>query len=117
MGAAAKTTCRTLRRSEFGKQVFEVDVARFEFALRSRHIAYRDTEIRLGASDMDVLANYNALVLRDGSDAHALLRSLVGTNRLFHMPQDRWPEAVDPAMIARIAAAAARIVLHLARSG
>ena len=42
--------------------------------------------------------------------------TLVGTNRLFHLPQDRWPEAVDPAAVTRIAAAAARIVLALARA-
>ena len=41
--------------------------------------------------------------------------TLVGTNRLFHLPQDRWPDAVDVAAIAQIAAAASRIVLTLAR--
>jgi len=41
--------------------------------------------------------------------------TLVGTNRLFHLPQDRWPEAVDLGAVTRIAAAAARIVLELAR--
>src|SRR5439155_26609131 len=40
--------------------------------------------------------------------------TLVGTNPLFHLPQDRWPEAVDLAAATRIAAAAARIVLALA---
>ncbi|HKH68837.1 MAG TPA: hypothetical protein VKA75_15825, partial [Reyranella sp.] len=39
---------------------------------------------------------------------------LVGTNKLFHLPQDRWPEAVDLAAVTRIAAAAARIVVRLA---
>ena len=41
--------------------------------------------------------------------------TLVGTTSLFHLPQDRWPDAVDVAAIARIAAAASRIVLALAR--
>jgi len=41
--------------------------------------------------------------------------TLVGTNPLFHLPQDRWPEAVDLAAVTRIAAAAARIVALLAR--
>jgi len=41
--------------------------------------------------------------------------TLVGTNPLFHLPQDRWPEAVDLAAVTRIAGAAARIVLALAR--
>jgi hypothetical protein len=40
--------------------------------------------------------------------------TLVGSNPLFHLPQDRWPAAVDLAAVARIAAAAARIVLALA---
>jgi hypothetical protein len=41
--------------------------------------------------------------------------TLVGTNRLFHLPQDRWPAAIDLAAVTRIAAAGARIVLALAR--
>ena len=40
--------------------------------------------------------------------------TLVGTNPLFHLPQDRWPEAVDLDAVTRIAAAAARIALALA---
>jgi len=40
--------------------------------------------------------------------------TLVGSNPLFHLPQDRWPDAVDLVAVARIAAAAARIVLALA---
>ena len=42
--------------------------------------------------------------------------TLVGTNPLFHLPQDRWPEAVDLAAVTRIAAASARIVFALARA-
>jgi len=38
-----------------------------------------------------------------------------GTNPLFHLPQDRWPHAVDLPAIARTAAAAARMVLALAK--
>jgi hypothetical protein len=40
--------------------------------------------------------------------------TLVGTNPLFHLPQDRWPASVDLATVVRIAAAAARIVGDLA---
>jgi hypothetical protein len=40
--------------------------------------------------------------------------TLVGTNRLFHLPQDRWPHAVDVPRIARVAAGAARFVAGLA---
>ncbi len=43
--------------------------------------------------------------------------TLVGTNRWFHLPQDRWPHAVDAAAVARIAQAAAQIVRALARRG
>jgi len=39
-----------------------------------------------------------------------------GTNKLFHLPQDRWPEAVDVPAITRIAIAAAQIVTALARA-
>jgi hypothetical protein len=41
--------------------------------------------------------------------------TLVGTNRLFHLPQDRWPAAVDVAAVAAIAAAAARMTEVLAQ--
>jgi hypothetical protein len=37
----------------------------------------------------------------------------VGSNLLFHLPQDRWPDAVDPGAVARIAAAAAHLVVRL----
>ena len=39
--------------------------------------------------------------------------TLVGSNPLFHLPQDRWPHAVDPGAVARIAAAAAHLVVRL----
>jgi hypothetical protein len=41
--------------------------------------------------------------------------TLVGSNPLFHLPQDRWPHAVDAPAVARIAAAAARLVVALTR--
>jgi len=41
--------------------------------------------------------------------------TLVGSNPLFHLPQDRWPHAVDVAAVARIAAAAAGLVVKLTR--
>ena len=41
--------------------------------------------------------------------------TLVGSNPLFHMPRDRWPHAVDAGIVARVAAAAARLVLGLTR--
>jgi hypothetical protein len=53
---------------------------------------------------------------RDIHRAGGRYLTLVGTNKLFHLPQDRWPDAVDVAVIARTAAAASRIVLRLAQS-
>ncbi len=41
--------------------------------------------------------------------------TLVGSNPLFHLPQDRYPDAVDIDAIARIAAASAQIVVALTR--
>jgi hypothetical protein len=41
--------------------------------------------------------------------------TLVGTNRWFHLPQDRWPHSTDAAAIAVVAQAAAQIVLALSR--
>jgi hypothetical protein len=39
--------------------------------------------------------------------------TLVGTNSLFHLPQDRWPGAVDVPVIERVAAGAAAMVRSL----
>ena len=36
--------------------------------------------------------------------------TLVGTNPWFHLPEDRWPHAVDAVAVARIAAGAAAMV-------
>jgi hypothetical protein len=41
--------------------------------------------------------------------------TLVGSNPLFHLPQDRWPDAVDAEMVTRVATAAAAIVVSLTR--
>ena len=41
--------------------------------------------------------------------------TLVGSNPWFHLPQDRWPHAVDADAVTRIAAAAAALVVELTR--
>jgi hypothetical protein len=41
--------------------------------------------------------------------------TLAGSNPWFHLPQDRWPDTVNVAVVARIASAAARIVLAVTR--
>jgi hypothetical protein len=51
---------------------------------------------------------------RDIHRAGGRYLTLVGTNPLFHLPQDRWPHAVDVPAIARIAEAAAQITRMLA---
>ncbi|MGE0258977.1 MAG: hypothetical protein AB7H71_13885 [Alphaproteobacteria bacterium] len=51
---------------------------------------------------------------RDIHRAGGRYLTLVGTNALFHLPQDRWPDAVDVTAIARTAAAASRVVSALA---
>ena len=52
---------------------------------------------------------------RDLHRAGAHCLAINGTNRLFHLPQDRWPDAVDVPAIARIATAGARLLAGLAR--
>jgi hypothetical protein len=41
--------------------------------------------------------------------------TLVGSNPWFHLPQDRWPHAVDADAVTRIGAAAAALVVELTR--
>jgi hypothetical protein len=41
--------------------------------------------------------------------------TLVGSNPLFHLAQDRWPHAVDTDVVTRVAAAAAALVVELTR--
>jgi hypothetical protein len=50
---------------------------------------------------------------RDIHRAGGRYLTLVGSNRWFHLPQDRWPHSVDVPAITRIAAASAQIVLAL----
>jgi hypothetical protein len=52
---------------------------------------------------------------RDIHKAGGRYLTLVGSNPLFHLPQDRWPHAVDVPAVARIAAASVRIVEALSR--
>jgi hypothetical protein len=52
---------------------------------------------------------------RDIHHAGGRYLTLVGSNPFFHLPQDRWPHAVDAAAVARIAAAMTRVILRLSR--
>jgi len=64
----------------------------------------------------DVLAPRTQVPAGETRDIHRAggrYITLVGSNPWFHMPQDRWPDTVNVAAVARIASAAARIVLAL----
>jgi hypothetical protein len=52
---------------------------------------------------------------RDIHRAGGRYLTFVGGSPLFHLPQDRWPHAVDVAAVERIASAAARIAVQLTR--
>lgn len=52
---------------------------------------------------------------RDIHGAGGRYVTLVGSNPLFHLPRDRWPDAVDVDRIVRIAAGAAAMVRDLCR--
>jgi len=52
---------------------------------------------------------------RDIHRAGGSYLTLVGSNRWFHLPEDRWPDSVDVTAIARIAAAGAKLVQALSR--
>ena len=52
---------------------------------------------------------------RDIHRAGGRYLTLVGSNPWFHLPQDRWPHAVDVAAVEKIAAAAGRLTVALTR--
>jgi hypothetical protein len=52
---------------------------------------------------------------RDIHRADGRYVTLVGSNPRFHLPQDRWPHAVDTDVVTRVAAAAAALVVKLTR--
>src|SRR5438094_6582263 len=76
------------------------------------------TELALSGRPPDSLAPKNLVPSGETRDIHRAggrYLTLVGTNPFFHLPQDRWPHAVDAAAVARIAAAMARLSLRLTR--
>jgi hypothetical protein len=52
---------------------------------------------------------------RDIHHAGGRYVTLVGSNAWFHLPQDRWPHAVDADAVTRVAAAAAALTVELTR--
>ncbi len=53
---------------------------------------------------------------RNISDGDGTYVSLLGSNGLFHHPEDRWPEAVDMDKTLRLSRAMLHIIQHLART-
>ena len=76
------------------------------------------TELALSGRPPDSLAPKNLVPSGETRDIHRAggrYLTLVGTNPFFHLPQDRWPHAVDAGAVARIAAAMAQLSLRLTR--
>jgi hypothetical protein len=77
-----------------------------------------ERELAAAGQPPDVLAPAAQVPSGETRDIHRAggrYLTLVGSNPWFHLPDDRWPHAVEPGAVARIAEAAAGIVRHLAR--
>jgi hypothetical protein len=76
------------------------------------------TELTDAGQPPDVLASLTLVPSGETRDIHRAggrYVTLVGSNPLFHLPQDRWPHAVDVPAIARIASATAKLVVAMTR--
>jgi hypothetical protein len=77
-----------------------------------------ETELARAGRPPDVVAPKTLVPSGETRDIHragARYVTLVGSNSWFHLPQDRWPHAVDADAVTRIAAAAAALVVELTR--
>jgi hypothetical protein len=97
-----------------------IGAAEGRLTVMSGHDDLRQTMVgELAAAGQDHAVAPASLVpsgeTRDLHRAGARYVTLVGSNRLFHLPQDRLPHAVDIAAVGRAARAAARIALELSR--
>ena len=75
-------------------------------------------ELAKAGQTLDLIAPASQVPSGETRDIHRAggrYVTLVGSNPLFHLPQDRWPHAVDVSAVARIAAAAASMVVALTR--
>jgi hypothetical protein len=75
-------------------------------------------ELAFAGRSPDVIAPKTLVPTGESRDIHRVggcYVTLVGTNPLFHLPQDRWPHAVDTDAVTRVATAAAAMVLKLTR--
>jgi len=78
------------------------------------------TEIELGRGGQapEVVAPKTLMPSGETRDIHRAggrYVTLVGSNPLFHLPDDRWPEAINTEVVTRVAAAAAALVVKLTR--
>ena len=76
------------------------------------------TELARAGQEPDHIAPKTLVPTGETRDIHragGCYLTLVGSNLLFHLPQDRWPHAVDASAVARVAAAASRLVIRLTR--
>jgi hypothetical protein len=77
-----------------------------------------ETELARAGRAPDIVAPKNLVPSGETRDIHRAggrYVTLVGSNPWFHLPQDRWPHAVDADAVTRIAAAAAALVVELTR--
>ena len=77
-----------------------------------------EVELTRAAQAPDVVAPKTLVPSGETRDIHRAggrYVTLVGSNPLFHLQQDRWPHAVDAGAVTRIAAAAAGLVVKLTR--
>jgi hypothetical protein len=75
-------------------------------------------ELTLAGQPPDVLAPATLVPSGETRDIHRAggrYVTLVGSNPWFHLPQDRWPHAIDVDAVERIAAGAATLVVALTR--
>ena len=76
------------------------------------------TELARAGRAPDVVAPKTLVPSGETRDIHRAggrYATLVGSNPWFHLPQDRWPHAVDADAVTRVAAAAAALVVKLTR--
>ena len=76
------------------------------------------TELARAGQEPDHIAPKTLVPTGETRDIHRAggrYLTFVGSNPLFHLRQDRWPHAVDAGTVARVAAAAARLVVRLTR--
>jgi hypothetical protein len=77
-----------------------------------------ETELARAGRASDVVAPKTLVPSGETRDIHRAggrYVTLVGSNPWFHLPQDRWPHAVDADAVTRVAAAAAALVIELTR--